>query len=554
MSKKYLASNRPYEVSDFESKFIEQNSPTIKGEKVLFPTPSMNPTERARLRTMHRNEQHLYRVKSAKTQAPLISIYPPETKSPILSRDDWFADDWDAIDFGSSFDFSRGFFEQFAELQARIPRAATVTLNNENCDFTTGTAFSKDCYLINSSEHCRDCYYSKLLQNCTDVIDSAYCYDSELLYECFNVRNCYDCRWLYNSQQCQNCWFSDDLRNCSNCLLCTNLVGQKYCILNQKVSREEYEEQIQLILSDRKELERTLEQFKKIRGQRYYRYAEIVNCENSSGDFLRNSKNCHNCYDVVDCQDCLHVQVAIQGNDLVDCSNMYLKPSQSYQVLGTIGTSNVHFSLYAFHSSDLLYCEQCFSCQSCFACVGLRNKKYCVFNHQLDRQTYESTVQQIIHKMRETGEWGSFFPARLSPFAYNTSVAQEYSPVERSEALAKNWRWEEPTPKDYKPATAKPPQHISETTDAVREELFACAESGKNYRIQAGELALYRKMQLPIPQFCPDVRYNRRLEARKSRQLWERVCSKCNVDLISPFAPDSQERVLCEKDYLELVS
>jgi hypothetical protein len=34
------------------------------------------------------------------------------------------------------------------------------------------------------------------------------------------------------------------------------------------------------------------------------------------------------------------------------------------------------------------------------------------------------------------GEWGEFFPSHVSPFGYNETVAMEYYPVDRNEALA----------------------------------------------------------------------------------------------------------------------
>jgi len=37
--------------------------------------------------------------------------------------------------------------------------------------------------------------------------------------------------------------------------------------------------------------------------------------------------------------------------------------------------------------------------------------------------------------MMKTGEWGEFFPASLSPFGYNETVAQEYFPLSREEVL-----------------------------------------------------------------------------------------------------------------------
>jgi hypothetical protein len=79
-----------------------------------------------------------------------------------------------------------------------------------------------------------------------------------------------------------------------------------------------------------------------------------------------------------------------------------------------------------------------------FLCVGLRNKSYCILNKQYTKEEYEELVPRIIEKMMTTPlrqgfegqmEWGEFFPTSLSPFGYNETVAQEYFPMMREEAL-----------------------------------------------------------------------------------------------------------------------
>ena len=37
--------------------------------------------------------------------------------------------------------------------------------------------------------------------------------------------------------------------------------------------------------------------------------------------------------------------------------------------------------------------------------------------------------------MMKNGEWGEFFPSSMSPFGYNETVATEYFPREKEEAL-----------------------------------------------------------------------------------------------------------------------
>lgn len=59
-------------------------------------------------------------------------------------------------------------------------------------------------------------------------------------------------------------------------------------------------------------------------------------------------------------------------------------------------------------------------------------------------------VPQIIEQMMTDGEWGEFFPALMSPFGYNETVANEYYPLSKSEATKDgifNWSdYEAPFP------------------------------------------------------------------------------------------------------------
>ena len=385
-------------------------------------------------------------------------------------------------------------------------------------------------------------------------MDTAFAYHSELLYECFSVDKCYDCKWVYYSQGCHDCWFCDDCRGCHHCFLCTNLVKQEYHFMNQKLSKKEYEKRVSDFLSDHKHIQKAKELFADLRKKRIYKYSNIVNGENCTGDFITNSKNCQECYDMNDSEDCLHVQLGVETKDLLDCSNMYGNPQLSYQTLGTIETFNCHFCLYVFHSNDLWYCEQCFSCKNCFGCVGLRNKQYCILNKQYSKEEYEEEVARIIHSMQKTGEWGQFFPIEISPFPYNDTVAYGYFPLPKTEVQSHGWKWGEDVDREKSSQTYTIPDRIIEVEDDILQSALACDICTKNYRLQKLELDFYRKMKLPVSRTCPDCRYEARMKLRNPRTLYPRTCTQCSVAVQSPFPPDSEERIYCEKCYLEKVN
>ncbi len=155
-------------------------------------------------------------------------------------------------------------------------------------------------------------------------------------------------------------------------------------------------------------------------------------------------------------------------------------------------------------------------------------------------------------------EWGEFFPIEISPFAHNETVAQEYYPLKEEEVLEREWRWKEesdeiPNVKKIIPAE-KLPDSIGDIPDDILNWAIECEESKKPFKIQKAELEFYRKMNLPVPHFHPDVRHKHRMKLRNPRRLWKRVCDKCRKEIESTFNPERKEIVYCEECYLESVN
>ncbi|MBI5414979.1 hypothetical protein HZA38_05720 [Candidatus Peregrinibacteria bacterium] len=383
-------------------------------------------------------------------------------------------------------------------------------------------------------------------------MDSSYIYDSELLYECFNVRKSYNGIHIYNSENVVDSAFCDSVQNCQNCFLCTNLSGKKYHFMNEELSKEEYKKRVAEIQGYILQ-QKVLERFHKLRAKKTVKYSNIVNSEGCTGDFIRNSKNCIDCYDINDSEDCRYVHVGVQAKNLLDCSNMYINPEFSYQVMGVIGTNNIHFCFYVFHSSEVWYSEHCHHSSNLFGCVGLKNKKYCILNKQYTKEEYEKLREKIIKHMKKTGEWGEFFPTSISPFVYNETLASEYFPFSEEEATKRGYQWRNDDEKACLSQAYEISDCISDVSDTITSEILACESCKRNYRIIEPELKFYRDMNIPIPHKCPDCRHNDRMMLRNPRKLWERNCMKCTKKIASTYAPERPEKVYCEECYLKEV-
>ena len=184
-----------------------------------------------------------------------------------------------------------------------------------------------------------------------------------------------------------------------------------------------------------------------------------------------------------------------------------------------------------------------------FGCIALNRGKYCILNKQYTQEEYEALLPKIISHMGKTGEWGEFFPASLSPWAYNETVAQEYMPITREEAIAKNYKWKEKDQREYKPSSYKVQDGIRDVPDSIVNEILACADCGKNYRLIPAEVKLYKQINVPIPRKCPDCRHADRTALRTPRKLWKRKCSACGNPVQTASSPERPEKIYCEKCY-----
>jgi hypothetical protein len=160
--------------------------------------------------------------------------------------------------------------------------------------------------------------------------------------------------------------------------------------------------------------------------------------------------------------------------------------------------------------------------------------------------------------MQKTKEWGEFFPVEISPFAYNHTVAQEYFPLTQKEVVDHGWQWRLPEDQSFSKTSKnipakKLPDHITAIPNDILSWAIECEESGRLFTVQKNELEFYRRANLPIPHFHPDIRHARRMALRNPKKLWERNCAKCGQTLHTTYSPERPEMVYCEQCYLQEV-
>ncbi len=413
--------NIEFTVTDEDLAFYEKISPEFAGKKYSIPSPSLCPSCRLCRRLSWRNERTLYNRKCDKSGQNIVSIFPANSPFPVYSMSEWFKDDWDAKEFGQDYDFNHSFFDQFQELQKKVPRIALINVNNENSDYINCAAENKDSYLSFDIGKCEKVLYSRTIYNGTEIIDCLYCNDHcSNLYECIGCNNASDSRYCYNCADINACFYCYKLIGCRDCLFSSNLINKQYCIDNIQYSKTEYEEKIKNYnFGTYTESKNYLNHFLDIYHQAVHPWAYNYNCENCSGDYLKNCTNTHSSFGAMNCENCKYVIGSPGGKDSYDdCFSGY-EPSELN--IESIGCENPYHCLFIYSCwsgcCDLIYGDFCQNSKDCFGCVGLKKSQYCILNKQYTKEQYEQLVPKIIEQMKQAGEWGEFLPTSISPFA-----------------------------------------------------------------------------------------------------------------------------------------
>jgi len=548
---------QPFEVTDSDLKFYEEISPVFAGKKELIPPPTLCPECRMQRRQTFRNEHSLHRRVCDLCKKTTISSFAPESPYTVYCTDCWWSDRWDPLKYGQEFDFTRPFFEQFEELQHRVPQAAALQLNNENSEFNLLLAFSKNAYLCPGSYFVEDCYYLRKSQYCKDCANSNVLNRCELVAESTNCDGCFGAHHLVNCRQCSSSSYLRDCSGVKDCFMCSGIHNKQYCFKNEQLSKEAYADVLrqhqpvspQDLLAEFAAFDVTVPKRAQIQ----------LNCEGSTGAYLANCRNAIRCSDCFNIEDSKYLFECEGVKDSMDLTSHDKDIELCYEM--SSGGEKSYLTRFCFctiSSPRSAYMSSCFYQSDSFGCDGLHTRgQYCILNKQYPKEEYERLVPKIIERMKRDGEYGEFFPVEKSPYAYNESVAQDFFPLTKHETEKRGWQWREENdemPKVSKviPA-AKLPDSIEDIPDDIVNWAIKCDATGRPFRIIKQELDFYRKMKLPIPHFHPDERHRKIMALKNPRTIWKRPCMKCQKPIETTYAPERLEIVYCEDCYLKEV-
>lgn len=522
-------------------------------QKMKVPPPTFCPECRNQRRMLFRNFKTLYNRASSKSGKTLISMYSDKVPFPVYEAKEWWADDWDAIEYSRDIDFSRSFVEQVKELFDVVPRMALMNTKSTGCEYSNMVYSSNNCYLCFGCNFSENCDYGHIVWESRDSIDNLYIFKSEFCYECVD---CLGCNSLFYSQECESCADSIGLYNCKSCTNCIGCVGlrqKSYHIFNQPVTKEEYEifkkkyplgdkESISYILSKVEELKKTTPE------------PELFGSHNVNvtGNHIYNAHNLFNSFDIKSGENSKYGYTIKKLTDSYDCS-FSLIAEKCYEILNSVG-SDIISSHVVIDSLSASYSDSCFGCNNLFGCAGLKQKNYCILNKQYSKEEYEKLVPQIIELMKQYGEYGEFFPYSMSPFAYNESIVNEYMPMDKDDALSIGFNWSDTLPKTVGQGTKTfdaVPKNAEFYDDTLLSEVFTCDECERNFRFIDRELTFYKRFNLSIPHKCFQCRHKHRMNKRYPRKLEKSTCNFCDKEISTSVPKDirSSRKVYCEDCY-----
>ncbi len=433
-----------------------------------------------------------------------------------------------------------------------------------------------------------------------DCVDVSHVSKAETCYQSFWLSSCYRVHFSSQCVDSSDLWFSRDCQGCMDCFGCVNLKKKNHCFFNEQYSKEEYDKKVaEYKLYTREGIEKALKdtrEFWKKFPNKNHQGVKNIDC---TGSYVTNSKNVHDSFLIRESENlkyCQYIQETPGSKDCYDYSNWGDGAEMVYEAISCgSGVQNIKFAFLTQESShDTEYAIACRGVSDLFGCVGLRKKEFCILNKQYTKEEFEELIPKIKQHMIDMPyvdnkghiyKYGEFYPTEMSPWAYNETIAQEYFPLTKEEAVEQGYRWKDVDTKTYVPTILSEniPSDILNTDESITKEIIECAHKTncnhnctKAFRIIPNELSFYKKIGVPLPTLCFACRTMERLSLRHGIHLFERKCecagvnssvgnytngiihdhgnSPCENTFMTGFDPKNSDIVYCESCYQQEVA
>jgi hypothetical protein len=179
-------------------------------------------------------------------------------------------------------------------------------------------------------------------------------------------------------------------------------------------------------------------------------------------------------------------------------------------------------------------------------------KKYYIFNKPYSPEKYEQLKNRIIQHMKQTGEYGQFFPGYFAANPYDESWASMYWPLTEEEQQKYGFRLQPvhaqriPTYKDVSSII----EDSMMADESVAREIYWDDQAKRPFQIQKTDIAFAQQLGVPLPY----THYARRLQENFkwipfSGTMRTVSCGKCHVEIKTGWPEQYEGRILCESCY-----
>jgi len=344
--------------------------------------------------------------KHPETGAPVLSYVHPASGIKVLPDKEWFTKDFSELGQKMS---DRAFFVAFRELQLKVPINATRNFVDPENSIATVSLGDRNGYFVSASQS-EDSFYLLDTQFGTRTMDANAGINVTDCYHVNHSLRLHNCKFIYESRDCLNSSFLFDCRNCEFCFGATNKRNAKYVFFNEQLTKDEWEKRVaEVDLGSYAQMTAAFDRFTTlIHEEAIWPQTFNEGSEGCLGDYF------------IKCSDLQHCLYGIESHGGYFCYGLYnandnafscaIPGEHNYQS-GPVGnTSNSRFSCTLVRCDNLEYSMNCYDCTDCFGCVGLRHKRFCLFNKQYSEEEYWRRVDELKCAMSDRGEYGRPFP------------------------------------------------------------------------------------------------------------------------------------------------
>ncbi|MBI2485213.1 hypothetical protein HYW18_03650 [Candidatus Uhrbacteria bacterium] len=500
----------------------------------------------------------IWKKPHAETKEPLLTFVHPDSPYQVIPDRDWhnreFAQTTRELDPGEPF------FAQFQQLAYSIPVGALRDEGSSTNSVGVDMIKCQDTYLLFGGADLQRVLYASVSFHGSD---SACITNTLRVNESYHINaaeNMHHCTYCFQCGDCINSAFLFDCSRCQDCFGATNKKDKQFIFWNEQLSEGEYRKRLEMVdLRSRRTWNECSERYlEMIRGEGYFRdHFNFATDVESTGEYLVRATRCRESYWVEGSTDLFQCWMSLDDRDSM--SVVWLGWGDAAYCSADIAYyHNLKFCSRSWRCQDLEYCMDCYDCEHCFGCVGLKKKKFHIFNKPYGEEEYWQRVDEIKCAMLDRGEYGMFFPASLSQTGFQFSMGEFYFGYSDDELKKFGAPTFDPTKGNINESEGL--LKASELPDRLL-DIDVSQHVGKPildeslnrlYTITPAELAFYQKHRLPIPDKHFLTRLLHLVRHSNVPIPEETTCAICCTSVTTSRNAlfSSRRRVLCRPCYL----